>query len=148
MEAAMHNIMKRCPECGLELEHNSPLGVCARCLLQAALPDSAIAENDATWIETTGRVQEAESVSGNISSAEGGDEDSSALGASARFFGDYELLEELASGGMGTVFRARQTRLNRIVALKMIRVGQLATATEIERFHREAESAPSFARYG
>jgi hypothetical protein len=42
-------------------------------------------------------------------------------------FGGYEIIEPIAAGGMGEVFRARQTGLNRIVAVKMLRGGRLAS---------------------
>ena len=82
--------------------------------------------------------REAETVdfSKNQSAASGQREDQTDEG-----FADYKIIKEIARGGMGVVYQARDKRLNRIVALKMIRSGQFAHGEEIERFKSEAEAA-------
>jgi tRNA A-37 threonylcarbamoyl transferase component Bud32 len=58
-----------------------------------------------------------------------------------RRLGKFELLERLGVGAFGTVFRARDTELDRTVAIKVLRAGRLASQEEIDRFLREARTA-------
>ncbi len=57
-----------------------------------------------------------------------------------RTFGGYELLRLIARGGMGAVYEARQTKLRRTVALKMILAGRFASDEEVRRFYHEAQA--------
>jgi serine/threonine-protein kinase len=55
-------------------------------------------------------------------------------------FGAYVLLEELGHGGMGIVYKARHRRLDKLVALKLVRAGVYASTEERTRFEREARA--------
>ena len=56
-------------------------------------------------------------------------------------FGEYDLLKEVARGGMGVIYKARHRKLNRISALKMILSGRFSSSDQMQRFHIEAEAA-------
>src|SRR5213596_1849936 len=121
----MASVIRICRKCGAKILSDAPEGLCTGCVLETALgilPDAVAGGDDPG--------QPASSMPATAHAA-------ALLGE----LGDYELLEQIGRGGQGVVFRARQKSLNRIVALKIIGLGQWATEAHLTRFRLEAEAA-------
>src|SRR6266850_1521809 len=116
----------KCSRCGTELSPNAAQGLCPRCLIQMNLGPETEAPAEAGPQGT--RVVKASS------------EEPFSLAEVAKHFPQLEILECLGRGGMGVVFKARQPRLDRLVALKILTRGKERDSHFAERFQREAQA--------
>src|SRR5262245_28276195 len=124
----MNSSMRKCLECGAKLPADSPARLCPQCLMQLGF--QPVAERAATVIQVHAPLQASQTVITSLPAL-----------TKVRYFGDYELLNEIAHGGMGVVFKARQVSLKRTVALKMMLAGSFASKDFVQRFYTEAEAA-------
>ena len=114
-----------CPRCHVVLTADAPAGLCPSCLMQLALELTTGGPNQSFGSESF----LAERFAPDMTIPE-----------NQRSFGDYELLQLIARGGMGVIYRARQISLNRIVAVKMMLPGLVVSEAEAQRFQTEAEA--------
>jgi len=120
--------LPKCPQCHLPLAPNAPEGLCPACLAKVALGSEPAAPPVATInVNPLAAAAPHSRVAPDIAQL-------------AAQFPQLEIIELLGMGGMGMVYKARQPRLDRIVALKILPMESQRHPSFAERFGREAKA--------
>src|SRR5438477_8779578 len=135
---AMIKVFRICGKCGAKIFSDAPKGLCTACVLEKGLGVEA-----ETFVATVVDPGLAEQLARDEATGAPPVKIAAHAGELLGELGDYELLEVIGRGGQGVVFRARQKSLNRIVALKVISLGQWASTAHLKRFRLEAKAAAS-----
>jgi len=122
-----------CPQCGAQIAGMDAL--CPECLKRVALNEGEALDETGSSAVNDLLPESTQRKPGSTASAAG-----VIAGTDGERWGEYEMLEAIGRGAMGTVFKARHVRLNRVVALKLISHGRRASEGERKRFLREAEA--------
>jgi hypothetical protein len=128
-----------CASCGNALPEDAPQGLCARCLLEAALPGSSTLGGQEAFSGESGSSPPGPPET-LVSFTEQDDPGSWLEGEVVPTIPGYAIGKTLGRGGMGVVYRATQRSLNRPVALKMIRADLGVESGQLARFRIEAEA--------
>ena len=113
---------KQCPECGSKMHARTADGMCPQYLMKAALGNELESPALAPTMQSSGRFVPPTSES------------------LVNAFPHVEIPETLGHGGMGAVYKARQKKLDRVVALKIVRPDNTDDPTFTVRFNREART--------